>query len=124
VQAPECHFYRLQVDPHYRPPPPPPPPFVDEGYDSTYSTDRSEASEAERLPKGKLGRLARRRLVSCLRGMRPERGSIARLMALALKHADAADEVRISSGLGSVAASYVLTSPSSSTRSPTLSSRA
>lgn len=94
AQAPECHFYRQLVNPHYRLPPPPPKSFVDEGYDSTYSTDASEASEDDRLPKGKLGKLARRRFVSCLRGMRGERGSIARVMAMALKHADAADEVR------------------------------
>lgn len=75
-------------------PTPPPKPFVDEGYDSTYSTDPSEASEDERVIKGKIGKLARKRFVSCLRGMRGERGSIARVMAMALKHADAADDVR------------------------------
>jgi len=64
-----------------------------QGYNSVYSTDSEEESERERLKKGTLGKLARRRFTSCLRGLKGERGDIARCMTFALEHADAADEV-------------------------------
>lgn len=64
-----------------------------QGYDSVYSTDSEEETERERIKKGALGKLARRRFTSCLRGMKGERGDIARCMTFSLEHADAADEV-------------------------------
>ncbi|MBW0478071.1 hypothetical protein O181_017786 [Austropuccinia psidii MF-1] len=87
------HFFRMLVDRHYRPPSPPPPPFSDQGYASIYSTDSAEASENDRLPKGKLGKHGRRRFQAMLRSLTPQRERIARCMAFALHHADAADEV-------------------------------
>ncbi|CDZ98296.1 Predicted splicing regulator, contains RRM, SWAP and RPR domains [Phaffia rhodozyma] len=89
----EYHFYRTCLDPRYRAPSPPPKPFEEEGYDSVYSTEESEESENERVGKGKLAKLARRRFTSCLRGLRGERGGVARCMGFALGHADAAEEV-------------------------------
>lgn len=65
-----------------------------QGYNSVYSTDSEEETERERIKKGALGKLARRRFTSCLRGMKGERGDIARCMTFSLEHADAADEVR------------------------------
>ncbi|KAL7411158.1 hypothetical protein BDY24DRAFT_396804 [Mrakia frigida] len=90
---PEFHFFRSLIDPSYRPPPPAPLPFIDEGYNSVYSTDSEEEEERERTRKGALGKLARRRFTSCLRGLKGERGDVARCMTFALEHADAADEV-------------------------------
>lgn len=87
------HFFRMLVDRHYRPPSPPPPPFADEGYASIYSTESAEESENDRLPKGKLGKFSRRRFQAMLRSLTPQRERIARCMAFALHHADAADEI-------------------------------
>ncbi|POW01227.1 hypothetical protein PSTT_12617 [Puccinia striiformis] len=87
------HFFRMLVDRHYRPPSPPPPPFADDGYASIYSTDSAEESENERLAKGKLGKYSRRRFQAMLRSLTPQREKIARCMAFALHHADAADEI-------------------------------
>ncbi|EGG07287.1 uncharacterized protein MELLADRAFT_85661 [Melampsora larici-populina 98AG31] len=91
--APAHHYFRMLIDRHYRPPSPPPPTFADEGYASIYSTDSAEDSENERLPKGKLGKYSRKRFQAMLRSVTPQRERIARCMAFALHHADAADEV-------------------------------
>ncbi|KAH9814813.1 hypothetical protein DFH28DRAFT_969431 [Melampsora americana] len=91
--APAHHYFRMLIDRHYRPPSPPPPAFADEGYTSIYSTDSAEESENERLPKGKLGKYSRKRFQAMLRSVTPQRERIARCMAFALHHADAADEV-------------------------------
>jgi U2-associated protein SR140 len=48
-----------------------------------YSTDSAEDSEKERMERGKLGRLARKRFESMLRAMSGTRGEIARAMELA-----------------------------------------
>nr|XP_019047928.1 U2-associated protein SR140 [Kwoniella bestiolae CBS 10118]OCF26858.1 U2-associated protein SR140 [Kwoniella bestiolae CBS 10118] len=90
---PEYHFYQLSVDPRYRIPTPPPDDFADEGYASMYSSDSAEDSEKERVVRGKLGKLARKRFEAMLRVMSGKRAEIARGMEFALKKAEAADEV-------------------------------
>ncbi|KAF8578708.1 hypothetical protein K439DRAFT_1527590 [Ramaria rubella] len=69
------------------------PGFIDEGYNSIYSTDSAEESEKERGRKGRLGKLARRRFEAMLRALSGRRGELARCMAFSLEHADAASEV-------------------------------
>ncbi|WWD06619.1 hypothetical protein V865_004712 [Kwoniella europaea PYCC6329] len=90
---PEYHFYQLSVDSRYRIPTPPPDDFADEGYASLYSSDSAEESEKERVVRGKLGKLARKRFEAMLRAMSGKRAEIARAMEFALKKAEAADEV-------------------------------
>uniref|UniRef100_D8Q920 CID domain-containing protein n=1 Tax=Schizophyllum commune (strain H4-8 / FGSC 9210) TaxID=578458 RepID=D8Q920_SCHCM len=63
------------------------------GYNSVYSTDSAEESERERTRKGALGKLAAKRFSAMLRAMSGKRGEIARCMAFALEHAEAAHEV-------------------------------
>lgn len=58
-----------------------------------YSSDSAEDSERERLPKGRLGKLARRRFEALLRSITSTREKIARGMVFALEHADAATAV-------------------------------
>ncbi len=70
-----------------------------QGRASIYSSDSAEESERERTRKGQLGKFARRRFESMLRGVSGTREEIARCMEFALMHADAADEV--GSGVGS-----------------------
>lgn len=68
-----------------------------QGSDSAYSTDSAEESETESLPKGKLGKLSRRRFASLLRGLSGRRVDVARGMKFALDRGDAGDAVRLSS---------------------------
>lgn len=65
-----------------------------QGNAETYSSDSAEESETERVRKGKLGRRALRRFESILRDLTSTREKIARAMAFALEHADAANIVR------------------------------
>jgi U2-associated protein SR140 len=69
------------------------PEFDDEGYNSVYSTDSAEESERERVPKTRLGKLARKRFEAMLRSLSGKRGEIARCMTFCLEHAEAAHEV-------------------------------
>lgn len=64
--------------------------FTDSGHAEVYSSDSAEDSERERLPKGRLGKLARRRFEALLRTLTSTRDKIARGMVFALEHADAA----------------------------------
>lgn len=72
--------------------------FEDEGYASFCSTDSAEEKDQKEYGKAYLGKLARRRFEGMLRGMTGKRVEIARAMEFALKHAEAADEVRRSAG--------------------------
>ncbi|CUA66740.1 U2 snRNP-associated SURP motif-containing protein [Rhizoctonia solani] len=73
--------------------PPPPPVFDEDGPHSAYSTDSGEESERERIRKGTLGKLARKRFLVLLRGLSGKRGELARCMAFSLEHAESAAEV-------------------------------
>jgi U2-associated protein SR140 len=64
-----------------------------QGYASIYSSDSAEDSERERVSKGRIGKMARKRFESTLRSMSGKRVQIARAMEFALKRAEAADEV-------------------------------
>ena len=57
------------------------------------SEDEEKERNREHLKKGALGRIARQRFESMLRQITFQRGTIARAMAFAIDHADAADEV-------------------------------
>jgi len=57
------------------------------------SDEEHRERQREHIPKGNLGRVAKRRLEIMLRNMTFERGKIAKAMAFAINHADAADEV-------------------------------
>ncbi|KAI8138308.1 hypothetical protein BJV82DRAFT_299808 [Fennellomyces sp. T-0311] len=74
---------------------PPDVPFDDEGMMDVLldSEDEEKERERESLPKGVLGKIAKQRFESMLRQISFQRGSIARAMAFAIDHADAADEV-------------------------------
>ncbi|KAF8756938.1 kinase-like protein [Rhizoctonia solani] len=72
--------------------PPPPPVFDEDGPHSAYSTDSGEESERERIRKGTLGKLARKRFHVLLRGLSGKRGELARCMAFSLEHAESAAE--------------------------------
>jgi hypothetical protein len=68
----------------------------EQGKADLYSSDSAEDSERERMHrtnKGRLGKMARRRLEAGLRAMTGEREQIARLMEFAVNHADAVDDV-------------------------------
>ncbi|OCF31376.1 U2-associated protein SR140 [Kwoniella heveanensis BCC8398] len=69
------------------------PPLAAGGYASLYSSDSAEDSEKERVIRGKLGKIARKRFEAMLRAMSGRRAEIARGMEFALKRAEAADEV-------------------------------
>ncbi|PBK91457.1 hypothetical protein ARMGADRAFT_202870 [Armillaria gallica] len=69
------------------------PEFIDDGYNSIYSTDSAEDSERERVRKTVLGKFARKRFEAMLRALSGKRGEIARCMAFSLEHAEAAHEV-------------------------------
>ncbi|KAH8828231.1 hypothetical protein DL96DRAFT_1798159 [Flagelloscypha sp. PMI_526] len=69
------------------------PEFDDDGYNSVYSTDSAEESEREHIGRTKLGRLARKRFETMLRGMSGRCGDLARCMAFCLEHAEAAPDV-------------------------------
>jgi hypothetical protein len=92
-ESPDYHVYQLAIDPRYRVPTPPPDTFADEGYASMYSSDSAEDSEKERVPKGNLGKLARKRFEAMLRSISGKRVEVARAMEFAMNHAMAADEV-------------------------------
>lgn len=68
-----------------------------QGKADIYSSDSAEDSERDRVRKGKLGRLAQRRFECMLRGLTSTREKIARGMAFALEHADAAVAVSFNS---------------------------
>lgn len=68
--------------------------YVEQGPHSAYSTDSGEESEREKIRKGTLGKLARRRFHVLLRGLTGKRGELARCMAFSLEHAESASEVR------------------------------
>ncbi|KAI9008956.1 hypothetical protein CLU79DRAFT_775369 [Phycomyces nitens] len=74
---------------------PPDVPFDDEGMNEMMldSDDEEKESARENIPKGALGKIARQRLEMMLRQVSFQRGTIARTMAFAIDHADAADEV-------------------------------
>lgn len=58
------------------------------------SSDEEERErQREHIPKGNLGRVAKRRLEIMLRKLTFQRGKIAKAMAFAINHADSADEV-------------------------------
>jgi len=61
-----------------------------------YSTDSGEESEKERMQKGKVGKLAKKRFSSMLRVMSGKRAEIARAMEFAMNKAEAADDVSLS----------------------------
>jgi hypothetical protein len=56
-------------------------------------SDEEDERERERIPKGSLGPKAKHRLEVMLRKLTFERGAIAKTMAFAIDHSDAADEV-------------------------------
>ncbi|WVR09161.1 hypothetical protein IAU60_006223 [Kwoniella sp. DSM 27419] len=93
AELPDYHLYQSCLDSRYRIPTPPPDDFGDEGYASLYSSDSAEDSERERVTRGKLGKIARKRFEAMLRAMSGRRAEIARGMEFALKRAEAADEV-------------------------------
>ncbi|KAJ8662758.1 hypothetical protein O0I10_001722 [Lichtheimia ornata] len=74
---------------------PPDVPFDDEGMnDILLDTDDEERErDREHVPKGTLGKIAKQRFEIMLRQVTFQRGTIARAMAFAIDHADAADEV-------------------------------
>ncbi|KAI7865341.1 hypothetical protein BDF14DRAFT_1825991 [Spinellus fusiger] len=74
---------------------PPDVPFDDEDMSGMMlnSDDEERENIGENIPKGVLGKIARQRLEIMLRQVTFQRGTIARPMAFAIDHADAADEV-------------------------------
>ncbi|KAK4703899.1 hypothetical protein P7C70_g2310, partial [Phenoliferia sp. Uapishka_3] len=88
-KLPSFHFFKMLLDSTYKPPTVST--FLDEGNADTYSSDSAEDSENEHMRKGRLGKLAFRRFESMLRGLVSTREKIARGMAFALEHADAAE---------------------------------
>ncbi|KAL8276246.1 hypothetical protein RQP46_011363 [Phenoliferia psychrophenolica] len=88
---PSFHFFKMLLDASYVPPSEPT--FFDEGNADAYSSDSAEESENEHVRKGSIGRRAERRFESMLRGLVSTRERIARAMAFALEHADAADAI-------------------------------
>lgn len=57
------------------------------------SDDEEKERSMEAIPKGVLGKVAKQRFEIMLRQVTFQRGTIARAMAFAIDHADAADEV-------------------------------
>lgn len=55
--------------------------------------DEERERDREHVPKGTLGKIAKQRFEIMLRQVTFQRGTIARAMAFAIDHADAADEV-------------------------------
>ncbi|CAO3679763.1 unnamed protein product [Umbelopsis ramanniana] len=75
---------------------PPEVPFDNNGeIEEIVNSSDEEQRERQRghIPKGNLGRVAKRRLEIMLRKINFQRGKIAKAMAFAINHADAADEV-------------------------------
>lgn len=77
-------YFRLCLDPSFTPQEAD---FCDTGSDSLYSTDSGDESETHHSPPSSLGPLARRRLLSMLRGLTLRRERIARITSFALDHA-------------------------------------
>jgi U2-associated protein SR140 len=67
--------------------------FDDDDADAVYSTDNEEAKESDRVSRARLGPLSRKRFKVMLRAMAGKRGQVARCMAFALEHGEAAAEV-------------------------------
>lgn len=76
--------------------------FEDDGYNSVYSTDYDERKEAEKGVRTKLGYSAVKRFKAMLRAMTGKRGEVARCMAFALEHGEAATEVSLLSSTASL----------------------
>ncbi|PWN48290.1 hypothetical protein IE53DRAFT_319701 [Violaceomyces palustris] len=93
---PDHQYFKMCLNDRYEPMIEPKP-FQDAGYDSLYSTDSEEESEAEKMRKlrkvDQIGRVARRRFEAMLRGMTPRRERIAKCMAFAIEHAYAAEAI-------------------------------
>ncbi|KAI7898394.1 uncharacterized protein BX663DRAFT_525141 [Cokeromyces recurvatus] len=72
--------------------PPELPLFDEDGEDPMFDTD-DELAEQDSIAKGTLGQIAKQRLGFILREVTFQRGTIARAMAFAIDHADAATEI-------------------------------
>ncbi|CAI2181846.1 4461_t:CDS:10 [Funneliformis geosporum] len=72
---------------------PPEIPFDEDAADELLDSDEEDERERERIPKGTLGPKARHRMEVMLRKLTFERGAIAKSMAFAIDHSDAADEI-------------------------------
>ncbi|CAG8587192.1 15009_t:CDS:10 [Acaulospora morrowiae] len=72
---------------------PPEIPFDEDAADDILDSDEDDERERERIPKGTLGPKAKHRLEVMLRKLTFERGLIAKAMAFAIDHSDAADEI-------------------------------
>ncbi|RUS15187.1 hypothetical protein BC937DRAFT_92780 [Endogone sp. FLAS-F59071] len=72
---------------------PPDIPFDEEGIDEMVNSEEEDEREREHVPKGILGKKAKQRLEIMLRRINFQRGTVAKAMAFAIDHADAADEV-------------------------------
>ncbi|CAB4384569.1 unnamed protein product [Rhizophagus irregularis] len=72
---------------------PPEIPFDEDAADELLDSDEEDERERERIPKGTLGPKAKHRLEVMLRKLTFERGVIAKTMAFAIDHSDAADEI-------------------------------
>ncbi|CAG8519087.1 7934_t:CDS:10 [Funneliformis mosseae] len=72
---------------------PPEIPFDEDAADELLDSDEEDERERERIPKGTLGPKARHRMEVMLRKLTFERGVIAKSMAFAIDHSDAADEI-------------------------------
>ncbi|KAI9480460.1 MAG: U2-associated SR140 protein [Benjaminiella poitrasii] len=72
--------------------PPELPLFDEDGVDPMFDTD-DELAEQDNVAKGTLGQIAKQRLGFILREVSFQRGTIARAMAFAIDHADAASEI-------------------------------
>lgn len=57
------------------------------------NSEEEDEREREHVPKGVLGKKAKQRLEIMLRRINFQRGTVAKAMAFAIDHADAADEV-------------------------------
>ncbi|GAA5800951.1 U2-associated SR140 protein [Helicostylum pulchrum] len=71
---------------------PPELPLLQDSVDPLFDTD-DELAEQDSVVKGSLGQIAKQRLTVLLRELSFQRGSIARAMAFAIDHSDAAEEV-------------------------------
>lgn len=73
-----------------------------QGMEVLLNTDDEERDrKRHNVPKGVLGKVAKQRFEYMLRQVTFQRGSIARAMAFAIDHSDAADEVSLREHFGS-----------------------
>ncbi|EIE80139.1 hypothetical protein RO3G_04844 [Rhizopus delemar RA 99-880] len=72
---------------------PPELPFIDEYSEDPAFDTEDELAENENVAKGTLGKIAKQRLAILLREVTFQRGTIARAMAFAIDHSDAATEI-------------------------------